>query len=108
MLSLEYLAGLVDGEGHVALRSSNKGKYKKYYPSIQVTNTYKPIIELLQAQYGGGIRHYVHKNHPHWKDKYDWVANGDTARQLLTQLIPFLVIKKEAALAALTGDQKGV
>ena len=106
MISIEYLAGLVDGEGHIRLTTSNKGKYRKLYPRLQVTNTYKPIIEELQVQYGGGIRHSVHKNKPHWKDKYDWVLDGDKARNMLEELIPYLKIKRRNAMDVLIGDQK--
>ena len=107
-ISLEYLAGLVDGEGCIRLHPSNKGKYRKYYPRLQVTNTYKPIIDLLVEEYGGACHSSSNKNKPHWKEKYDWRLSGDKARELLTELIPYLIIKKDKAIWVLQGDQKAL
>lgn len=104
-LSFEYLAGLIDGEGYISLRPSNKGKYRKYYPRIQVTNTYKPILDLLVEELGGTITPKRNKN-PNWKEGYDWRLHGDAARKLLQDLLPYLIIKKEAAIITLKGDQK--
>ena len=109
MISLEYLAGLVDGEGCIRLTQTNGGKQGGklyYYPRLQVTNTFKPIIEELQKEFGGGVRHSSSKNHPNWKDKYDWVADGDTARTILKQIVPYLRIKKDRAIEVLSLDQK--
>ncbi len=106
MLSLEYLAGLVDGEGCIRLHPSNKGKYRKYYPRLQVTNTYKPILDLLVDQFGGAIHSDKFPRKANWKIKHDWRISGDKARELLNQLLPYLVIKKEKAILVLQGDQK--
>jgi hypothetical protein len=94
-LSLEYLAGLVDGEGCIRLHPSNKGKYRKYYPRLQVTNTYKPILDMLVDQYGGAVHSDTKSRKENWK-----------ARELLNQLLPYLIIKKEKAIEVLQGDQK--
>jgi hypothetical protein len=105
-LSLEYLAGLVDGEGCIRLNPSGKGKYRRYYPRLQVTNTYLPILEQLKEQFGGCITEKKN-NRPDWSTAYDWRVNGDTARTILTSLIPYLIIKKEKAVEVLSNDQKG-
>jgi hypothetical protein len=107
LISLEYLAGLVDGEGCIRLASSNKGKYKKYYPRLQVTNTYKPICDTLVLEFGGAI-HIKRNKNPNWKTGYDWRLSGDAARNLIKQLEPLLIIKKEDALKTLAGDEKRV
>lgn len=107
MISLEYLAGLVDGEGCIRLHPSNKGKYRKYYPRLQVTNTYKPILDMLVDHYGGAIHtDSFGPRKPNWKVKHDWRISGDKARDLLNQLLPYLIIKKDKAIEVLTGDQK--
>jgi hypothetical protein len=105
-LSLEYLAGLVDGEGCIRLHPSNKGKYRKYYPRLQVTNTYKPILDMLVDQYGGAVHSDTKSRKENWKVKHDWRITGDKARELLNQLLPYLIIKKEKAIEVLQGDQK--
>lgn len=106
MISLEYLAGLVDGEGCIRLHPSNKGKYRKYYPRLQVTNTYKPILDMLVDQYGGAIHSAKTPQKEGWKIKHDWRLTGDKARELLNQLLPYLIIKQEKAKEVLLHDQK--
>lgn len=106
MISLEYLAGLVDGEGCIRLHPSNKGKYRKYYPRLQVTNTYRSILDMLVDQYGGAVHSSKNELKPHWKEKHDWRLTGDKARELLNQLLPYLIIKQDKAKEVLLGDQK--
>ena len=106
IISLDYLAGLVDGEGCIRLHPSNRGKYRKFYPRVQVTNTYKPVLELLVSQYGGAIHSATKPQKEGWKLKHDWRLTGDKARELLKELLPFLIIKKEKAEQVLQGDQK--
>lgn len=106
MISLEYLAGLVDGEGCIRLHPSNKGKYRKYYPRLQVTNTYKPILDMLVDQFGGAVHSGKFPVKENWKIKHDWRLTGDKARELLSQLLPYLIIKQGKAKEVLLGDQK--
>lgn len=107
-MEISYFAGLVDGEGCIRLHPSNKGKYRKYYPRLQVSNTYKPLLDMLVSQYGGAI--HGPKRSPirdcPTKDCWDWRITGDKARQLLNDLLPFLIIKKQKAIQVLAGDQK--
>ncbi len=104
-MNIDYLAGLVDGEGHIRLCPSNKGKYRKYYPQIQITNTYKPLLELITTIYGGSILGPKRSKNA-TKDCWDWRLSGDKARQLLKQLLPILIIKQEKANYVLLNDQK--
>lgn len=104
-MNISYLAGLVDGEGCIRLHPSNKGIYRKYYPRLQVTNTYKLLLDMLVSQYGGAI-HGPKKGKSSYKDCWDWRITGDKARQLLKDLIPFLIIKKEKAIEVLSKDNK--
>ena len=106
MLSYEYVAGLVDGEGCIRLTPSGEKRYLRYYPRLQVTNTYVEVLVMLKEQFGGYIG--KPKRRPDsTKDCFDWRIDGDGARSLLHNLLPFLVIKREKALAVLAGDQKG-
>lgn len=104
-MNIDYLAGLVDGEGCIRLHPSNRGEYRKYYPRLQVTNTYKPLLELLVSTYGGAISG-PKRSKISQKDTYDWRITGDKARKLLQDLIPLLIIKKEKAIEVIKNDQK--
>lgn len=105
MTDYHYLAGLVDGEGCIQLSPSNKGKYRKYYPRLSVTNTHLPVLEMLVATYGGAI-HGPKFSRQATKPCYDWRITGDKAREVLTKLEPLLIIKKEKAQLVLSGDNK--
>lgn len=48
---LAYLAGIIDGEGHVAYHSKGLKKKRRRF-TIEVSMTYLPIIQLLQANLG--------------------------------------------------------
>ena len=104
-MNIHYLAGLVDGEGYIRLCPSNKGKYRKYYPQLQVTNTYKPLLESLVSDFGGSILGPKRSKNA-TKDCWDWRISGDKARKLLHELLPLLVIKKDKAKQVLEGDNK--
>lgn len=104
-MDLHYLAGLVDGEGYIRLCPSNRGKYRKYYPQLQVTNTYKPLLESLVSTFGGSING-PKRSKIATKDCWDWRISGDKARQLLNELLPLLIIKQDKAKMVLSGDQK--
>lgn len=106
-MEISYLAGLVDGEGCIRLHPSNKGIYRKYYPRLQVTNSYKLLLDMLVSQYGGAI-HGPKRGSISTKDCWDWRITGDKARQLLIDLIPFLIVKKEKAIEVLSKDDKQV
>jgi len=105
MPDYHYLAGLVDGEGCIRLHPSNKGKYRKYYPRLQVTNTYLPLLEMLVDSYGGAI-HGPKFSKQATKPCYDWRITGDKAREILKSLVPLLIVKKEKAIEVLSGDNK--
>lgn len=98
----EYLAGLIDGDGWIGIQkvSSSKRKQKAtaYSPMISITLTaQKELLQRIQAKYGGSI--YTKKpyktNH---KVAYCWQLCGNTKIEtLLTEVYPFLVLKKQQA-----------
>lgn len=107
MISLEYLAGLIDADGGIILHPSNRGKYRKYYPKLKFTNTNKSVLDSIVEQFGGKLQPKRWKNKPsHWAESWDWSLTGNEARELINKLLPFLVIKKEKAEYVLANDEK--
>lgn len=93
-----YIAGILDGEGHISLIKHNAyGKHKKKYENsyvysvrVGITNKDKTLIDWLQSTIGGNVL----------KDKaarpsfiYRWTFNG-TAKleQFLLSVIPYMRI----------------
>lgn len=105
MISWQYIAGLIDGEGCIRAHPSNKGKYRKYYPRVQITNTHTGVLIAICEQLGGAI--CGPKRRPDSKhDCWDWRLTGDGARNVLRETLPYLIIKKEKALEVLAKDCK--
>lgn len=107
---LAYLAGLFDGEGHIAIhRSKGKPGGAKHYYCLRVTlaMSHFPIIERMQELSGLGslmVSKLVPKagsdktpNRP----MVSWRITSRQAEQLLTALLPYLKVKREEAELAL-------
>ncbi len=91
-----YIAGLVDGEGSIALKRSgewNKNRTLTYRLSVTITNTFPGIMGWIALKVGYGAI-YKQKTRNNWKDAWHWQINGRRAMDLLKQLYPYLKIKK--------------
>jgi hypothetical protein len=94
-----YLAGIIDGEGTLRVMRSLK---KWYAPFIQITNTNEALMEWLQQLLGtqgyGRIYHDKCRKLPNHKTKFVYnIASVQGVKQILDQIAPLLVIKKEQA-----------
>ena len=101
-----YLAGLIDGEGciYFTKRSGNK---KETYVNLRlnISNTYKPLMERLHNEFGGYLR--IHTNKHQFKSGryrkigYDLVLCNQQAEKVIRECLPYFIIKKERAEIAL-------
>lgn len=96
---LAYVAGLLDGEGTIAIakQKPNSGsKSIKYILKIHITNTHLGVLLQCQKQFGGYI---CSKTHYYYRRKacYEWVLLVSKAKEFLKAILPYLVIKKEQA-----------
>lgn len=90
----QYLAAIVDGDGHIEINKSGKWKYRI---RLGVTNTSEALMDYLQATYGGNV-HGPHKSkHKNHKDRFIWLCSTKEAIKLIKQIEPYLVIKYEQA-----------
>jgi len=91
-----YLAGLIDGEGCI----QSKGK-KHAGVKLTIANSYKPLIEMLYNEFGGGIREYIdkrpYKSGRFRKPVYHWAIYDIKAEDILRKCYPYLIVKKEQA-----------
>lgn len=97
-LSAEYIAGFFDGEGCVQIKNPRHGPGRVHLLSVSISNTYKPILEIIQRQYGGSLlpNRRIAKGLTGW-DLY-WSARK--AEIFLRDVYPYLVVKKEQVLFA--------
>jgi len=98
-LDAAYIAGIFDGEGCAGI-SKWKSNYKAhpylYGVRMIITNTNFPLICWLKEKIGAGCAHQVKRAYkPEWNRSHRYQITGNQARDVLKQLLPFLIVKKE-------------
>ena len=110
-VSLDYLAGFIDGEGSLGIERINNGKPKLYrwlptgpprlyYRSpehtirVQVSNTNLDGLKAIQEVYGGSISAMKAPNRPKNKQGYRLTWNARRAEEILRLVGPRLILKR--------------
>ena len=92
-----WFAGLFDGEGCVGWPR----RHVLHSVYLSVTNTNKRLIDKIVEVSGTGRVKPVARNNPRHSAAWVWACYGDNARSILRQILPWLIIKREAAEVAL-------
>lgn len=103
-----YIAGLIDGEGTVALynhdtKYTSTKTYNYRLPRVAIGNTNMEVITWLGKKLGGSTKE-VKRNKKRENEQNFWIwtlASGYRIRQLLQVILPYLIIKREQALRVL-------
>jgi hypothetical protein len=96
-----YIAGIIDGEGHIGLYScrDKKGWLRSV---IGVCNTYKPLLDYLKITYGGCISEQRRDPNIKHRPTFGWqIASKSACKKVLEDTLPYLTIKKEQAILLL-------
>jgi len=94
-----YCAGIVDGEGYVAIK---KTRYLKSCPSptyherIQIRMINEEAINLFKEVFGGNY-YYEKPNCKNGKPLYCYQASDLIAYKICKILLPYLIVKKDNA-----------
>lgn len=98
LLNAEYVAGFFDGEGCVCLFLKANGQTGLV---VSIANTHIETLKLLKVQYGGTLCKRIEGRPGHWRPigRIQW--GGKTARDILVDILPHLVIKKAQVELAL-------
>lgn len=101
MVSVEYLAGFMDGEGYLALgRIPRRGQSREYPVRVVVYNTDQEVLEQIRQAWGGTLS-YSGPRQPRWKPQYALIWTNAVAAGLLAKVTPYLRIKSKQAVALL-------
>lgn len=93
-----YLAGIIDGEGSIVLHRDPKSR--KIWGDMTVYNSPEELISWIQKRFGGRIYHtWTREDSISTKPCFMLRWNGKDAGKLLPKLLPYLIIKKQKALA---------
>jgi len=94
MISLEYIAGLVDGEASLGILH-HRGKYDTLRPYLRITICNKEVLELIQETLGTGQLYTESRLSKGGLTSYALVIEGkQKLLAVLPQLMPFLIVKK--------------
>lgn len=102
---LAYIAGIVDGEGHIQIIRFPAPK-KKSTPgwrttiAVDVTNTDEWLINYLFLNFGGTVYEVKHNNLK-WKRCWRWAIRANKAERFLSLILPYLHLKKPHAELAI-------
>ena len=99
MISLDYLAGMIDADGYIGCVYNKKQNW--YNLRITITNTDLTLLLLIQKEYGGKIQFKDFNNKKH-RNQFVLTWSGRNVLDLLDVLHNNLIIKKDQAVLALT------
>ena len=97
-----YLAGIIDGEGHIYIcRAKDSKSGKRYYTmGLDISSTDERLPLWIKENYGGN--YYLKKDKGVRTGNYwRWCIQSNKAVKVLQDVFPYLVIKREQALIAI-------
>lgn len=87
-----YLAGFIDGEGHLGVKTS-----PYFYPLVEVTQAIEKPIQELHKLWGVGYLSSRPNSGFNARMLYKWTIRAAKAANLLKEVLPYLVIKRTQA-----------
>ena len=101
-----YIAGIIDGEGHIEIGLGKVGvsKQTRWSVSVVVANTHFGLLEWMQRRLPGSYINTRQRRNPKPQWRPIWslrIHRRGSVRALLTQILPYLVVKRERAMEAI-------
>jgi hypothetical protein len=93
-----YLAGIIDGEGHISIYGGYGGADPhRYRAHLGVANTSMSLLEWCKSATGVGGIAVQRKVSETRKAVWQWMVVSEGAASVLVQVLPYLVIKADRA-----------
>lgn len=96
---LIYLAGIIDGEGSLAIEIQNVNatcrKTDYYSIRLVVVNTSTRLMDFLTTNFGGTV--FYRRKIINRKPCFTWALLSQRAAELLSECLPYMIIKKDRA-----------
>lgn len=94
-----YLAGFVDADGSISIKSLSKKKYAVGF--ITVYNCNEAVINIFRKELGAGKSRYKKtgkgKNKINWRPCWEWQLTAQKAAIAIRKIRPYLKIKDKQA-----------
>lgn len=100
-MQLAYLAGFIDGEGHIAigLNRSNSNGRRRWYLRFACHQVNPEPLKLLQQRFDGSIQHTARTGTQ--RGIFEWVTVAAAAAKALRELRPLLIVRAAEADVAI-------
>lgn len=95
-ITIAFLAGIIDGEGSVAIRQQKNGSVDF---NLIIVNTHLPVLEKISYFYGGKI--YNRTKIEGRQQTYSLYLSGLEAKRAVEAFLPYSMIKEPQYLAFL-------
>jgi|GEM_PF-1581379 hypothetical protein len=95
-----WLAGVIDGEGSIFISKVTHPAYRRgyfYRPQIMVSNSNRSFLVRVMEVIGEGTVHIAERGEGNWKTRWEYQGTAGVMRQVLPQIIPYLIIKRVQA-----------
>ena len=106
MITYQYLAGFLDGEGCFTINFSKSKKriQGQYSIFVQVALTDFNLLNEIKNQYGGSI-YKMKRRSPKHNNCWLWKVCSREAVKLVKNVYPYLILKKSQAKLILSFDK---
>jgi len=94
-IELAWTAGIIDGEGSLAIGYGKTSRV--WFCTVSVRNTDKRMIDKLYELYGGGTFKTKYKYKNEYRPVWTWYIENLRIREFLNLIYPYLVIKQRRA-----------
>lgn len=92
VMDIKYLAGMIDGEGHITMFSSVNGRGEHHQRALirvvqHENNQGEQLFDIIKSKYGGTICYKAEYR------MFEWSIYGKQAVALAKRLRPHLIVK---------------
>ena len=104
-LDIRYLAGLMDGEGCIAIRLRKdmpKNPRNSYMLVVQISMTHEGVISAIKKSAGGAMSEIKWHRRMSNRPAYQWRLYSNAAAEFLEKCLPYLIVKKDEALLGIS------
>jgi len=97
-ISPQYIAGFLDGEGHVTILKRNQyTRYPSYGLHVGFTNRDLRVLNAIKSVYGGNLFQKKRYKAAHSSAFELRIGKRSDVERLLSDVLPYLIIKREQA-----------
>ncbi|MGB3653675.1 MAG: hypothetical protein WBA41_21005, partial [Rivularia sp. (in: cyanobacteria)] len=81
-----YCAGLIDGEGYIAVAKKDA---KTLREKVSVKMTCEKTVRFLHHHFGVGAVRLVPRQNPKWQNQWEWYCVCESARFVINRIRPY-------------------